>query len=236
MESFQASAAIFDLDHSTLDGNAGVIFTRFLYFRKLLPEAYRKQIPGLVYRYALGRASEAEMVEFGSRCQEGLPAALILQMAAECFAESVQARITKEGREAIRSHLLRGHLVILASGSPYAIVAEAARYLGVHVAIGSKVEIKEGICSGEIAKPLAFEEGKRDLVLDALGRFGIEPRRATLYSDSPADLPLFERVGSPVVVNPPPELERLAKIRGWEVREWSRRVGKGKKKDGIWEL
>src|SRR5215471_13370672 len=100
MEPFQKTAAIFDLDDSTLDGNAGVLFTRFLYRRGLLPEAYRRQIPALIYRYALGRATEEEMVEFGSRCQEGLPEALIRQSAAECFAEVVRARLTREGQQA----------------------------------------------------------------------------------------------------------------------------------------
>lgn len=226
MEQFQSTAAIFDLDHSTLDGNAGLLFTRHLYLKGVIPSLYRRQIPTLIYRYAVGKATEAEMIEFGSRCQDGLSEAAVSALAAECFAQSVKPRITREGQETVRGHLLRGHLVIVASGSPYAIVAEAARFLGAHVAIGTRVRIREGRLLGEIDTPISFQEGKRDRVLEALGRFGIEPGRAALYSDAAADLPLFERVGRPVVVNPEPEFATLARERRWELRQWKTRLGK----------
>ena len=43
---------------------------------------------------------------------------------------------------------------------------------------------------------------------------------ATFYSDSYTDLPLLERVGEPVVVNPDPRLRREAARRGWRVERW----------------
>jgi HAD superfamily hydrolase (TIGR01490 family) len=229
MEHFQSTAAIFDLDHSTLDGNAGVLFTRFLYTKGALPSLYRRQIPGLIYRYAVGKASEAEMVEFGSRCQDGLGEEEVRALAADCFSQLVRPRITREGREALRGHLLRGHLVIVASGSPQPIVNETARFLGAHVAIGTRARVEEGRFRGEI-ETLSFQEGKRDLVLAALSRFGVEPARAALYSDSVADLPLFERVGRAVVVNPEADFARLAQERSWEIRQWKTRLGKPRPK------
>ena len=59
MRDFRGKAAIFDLDHSTLDGNAGLLFTRSLYLKGLFSPAIRKQIPGLIYRYVAGKATEA---------------------------------------------------------------------------------------------------------------------------------------------------------------------------------
>lgn len=235
MQPFQATAAVFDLDHSTLDGNAGVLFTRHLLLKGVIPAAYRRQIPGLIYRYAIGKVSEAEMVEFGARCQDGLSEEEVKRLAAECFDQSVRARITREGQQAIRRHLLRGHLVILASGSPHPIVVEAARFLGAHVAIGTRVRVEDGRFLGEIIPPLSFQEGKRDLVLEVLSRYGVDPTQASLYSDAAADLPLFERIGRPVVINPAPDFERIVRERQWEVRRWKKRIGKpkGKPQDPI---
>ena len=34
------------------------------------------------------------------------------------------------------------------------------------------------------------------------------------------DLPLLERVGEPVAVNPDPRLRRIAKRRGWRIERW----------------
>ena len=40
------------------------------------------------------------------------------------------------------------------------------------------------------------------------------------YSDSATDLPMLEVVGHPVAVNPDRELARVARDRGWEVRQF----------------
>jgi phosphoserine phosphatase len=43
---------------------------------------------------------------------------------------------------------------------------------------------------------------------------------SSFYSDSISDLPLLERVGHPVAVNPDPRLRRLAKKRGWPIESF----------------
>jgi hypothetical protein len=44
------------------------------------------------------------------------------------------------------------------------------------------------------------------------------------YSDSATDIPMLEVVGHPVAVNPDRELARVAKDRGWDVRQFTRPV------------
>jgi phosphoserine phosphatase len=233
MRDFRGKAAIFDLDHSTLDGNAGLLFTRSLYLKGLFSPAIRKQIPGLIYRYVAGKATEADVVEFGSHCQAGLSYEAVKKVAAECFTQSVHPRITKEGLQAIRTHLLSGHLVILASGSPLPIVEEVGLFLGVHIVIATRAKMIDGKYIAEIELPLSFEEGKRDLVLNALERLGISPEEACLYSDSPADKPLFEAIGKPILINPPKEFAQEGRERGWEVRQWKNRIRPSKTPDAF---
>jgi phosphoserine phosphatase len=43
---------------------------------------------------------------------------------------------------------------------------------------------------------------------------------STFYSDSITDLPLLERVKTPVIINPDRRLRRVAKQRGWPVESW----------------
>jgi phosphoserine phosphatase len=224
MRDFRGQAAVFDLDHSTLDGNAGLLFTRSLYLKGMFSPSIRKQIPGLIYRYMAGKATEADVVEFGSRCQDGLTQEEAQKVAADCFVQSVKPRITREGLQVLRSHLLSGHLVILASGSPMPIVEETGIFLGAHVVIATRAKMLDGRYIAEIERPLSFEEGKKELVLSALQRFGIAPEETCLYSDSPADKPLFEVIGKPILVNPPKEFAKEGRERGWEVRLWKTRL------------
>ena len=48
----------------------------------------------------------------------------------------------------------------------------------------------------------------------------VDLSQSWFYTDSYTDLPMLERVGNQVVVNPDPRLKRIAKRRGWPVQDW----------------
>ena len=220
MQPFQRTAAVFDIDDSLLDGNAGTIFTWYLYSNREMAPAVRSQLPRALYDYARKRLSEADMVALGSRCQQGLRADRLRELARRCFEKHVKKRITQGGLRTIRRHLMQGHLIVVASGSPQFIIDEIGQFLHAHEAVGTRAIIREGLSSDELVVPIVFKEGKRERVKEVLARHGIDVSRSFLYSDSVADTPLFEEVGRPVVVNPKPAFRSEAVRRGWEVVEW----------------
>jgi phosphoserine phosphatase len=56
---------------------------------------------------------------------------------------------------------------------------------------------------------------------EALGdRRQIDLAQSWFYTDSYTDLPMLERVGHRVVVNPDPRLKRAARRRGWPIENW----------------
>jgi phosphoserine phosphatase len=132
----------------------------------------------------------------------------------------VKKRITQGGLRTVRRHLLLGHLIVVASGSPQFIIDEIGHFLHAHEAVGTRAIIREGLSSEELVAPIVFKEGKRERVKAILARHGIDVSRSFLYSDSVADTPLFEEVGHPIVVNPKPAFRAEAVRRGWEVLEW----------------
>ena len=223
MQPFQRTAAIFDIDDSLLDGNAGTIFTWYLYSKREMDAAVRSNVPRALYDYARKRLSEADMVALGSKCQQGIRADRLRELAHKCFERHVKKRVTQAGLRAVRRHLLLGHFVIVASGSPQFIIDELGRFLHAHEAIGTRALIKDGVSSQDLAPPIVFREGKRERVKEILARHGIDVGRCYLYSDSVADTPLFEEVGHPVVVNPKPAFRAEALRRGWEVVAWEGR-------------
>src|SRR5512135_2408861 len=188
----------------------------------MLPEI-RARIPRLVYEFARKRLTERDMVELGSRCQAGLWVDDIRAHAQVCFERHLKKRITAGAVRQIRKHLLSGHYVLIASGSPQAIVDEVARHLRVHGAIGTRTRAVDGRVTAEILPPIVFQDGKREAVTAALAAQGIPLSRASLYSDSSADVPLFEAVGHPVVVNPKDAFRSQAEQRGWQVVRWKER-------------
>ncbi len=220
MVPFGRTVAVFDVDDSLLDGNAGTIFTWHLYSEKVMRPEMRSRIPRIIYEYARHRLTEQDMVEVGSRCQQGLFADDIRAHAHACFERHLRRRIMSGAIRQIRKHLLSGHFVAIASGSPQYIVDEIGRHLRVHAALGTRTRIVGGKATDEIVPPVVFREGKRAAVEALAEKFDLDLSRSTLYSDSAADVPLFESVGNPVVVNPKAALRDLASRRGWEIVEW----------------
>jgi HAD superfamily hydrolase (TIGR01490 family) len=231
MVPFSRTAAIFDVDDSLLDGNAGTIFTWYLYNQKVMRADMRARIPRIIYEYARHRLSEQDMVEVGSRCQQGLYADDIRAHAHTCFERHIRKRITSGAMRQIRRHLLSGHFVLIASGSPQYIVDEVGRHLRVHAAIGTRTRIVDGKATDQILPPVVFREGKRSAVETVLEKWDLDPSKSWLYSDSAADVPLFESIGNPVVVNPKAPFRAIAERRGWEILEWRERNRPGEQPD-----
>ena len=231
MVPFNRTAAIFDVDDSLLDGNAGTIFTWYLYNQKAMRPEMRSRIPRIIYEYARHRLTEQDMVEVGSRCQQGLYADDLRAHAHACFERHLRKRITSGAMRHIRRHLLSGHFVLIASGSPQYIVDEVGRHLRVHAAIGTRTRIVDGKVTDQIVPPVVFRDGKRAAVEAVLERWDLDPARSWLYSDSIADVPLFEAIGNPVVVNAKAPFRAFAERRGWEIQEWRERNRPGEQQD-----
>src|SRR3954464_5854903 len=132
MQPFQRTAAIFDIDDSLVDGNAGTIFTWYLYSNREMVPAVRSQVPRALYDYARKRLSEADMVSLGSRCQQGLRADRLRELARRCFQKHVKKRRMEGGLRTVRRHLLLGHLIVVASGSPQCTHDEIGQFLHAH--------------------------------------------------------------------------------------------------------
>jgi HAD superfamily hydrolase (TIGR01490 family) len=220
---FSATAAVFDVDDSLVDGNVGTIFTWYLYQQRLLRADVRSRLPRALYDFARGRLGEADMVALASRAHVGLRADELREHARRCFLRHIRHRVTADGMRNLRRHLLDGHFVILASGSPQVIVDELARFLRVHAAIGTRALVREGLYTDELAPPVSFREGKRERVRALAAAYALNLATSSLYSDSVADTPLFEQVGHPIVINPKSAFRAEALRRGWEVQEWKGR-------------
>jgi len=223
MVPFGRIAAVFDVDDSLLDGNAGTIFTWYLYRQKIMRPEIRAGFPRIIYDFARRRLGELDMVEVGSRCHLGLRADELKAHAHACFERHLRKRITSGAVRQIRKHLLSGHFVLVASGSPQVIIDEVAAHLGVHAAVGTRTRIVDGKATDQIVPPVVFREGKREAVERLCERWDLDLGRSWLYSDSQADVPLFEAVGHPVVVNPKEAFKAVAEQRGWQVVTWADR-------------
>jgi HAD superfamily hydrolase (TIGR01490 family) len=142
----------------------------------------------------------------------------------ETLLETIEPIIYAEALELIEYHRSQGHRVYLVSASPEEIVTPLTELLGVDGAICSRGEVDaNGKYTGTMAF-YAYGPKKAEAIYELAARTGIDLARSFAYSDSATDLPMLETVGHPVVVNPDRALTKLARERGWEIRQFTKPV------------
>jgi HAD superfamily hydrolase (TIGR01490 family) len=144
-------------------------------------------------------------------------------MIAKCeiwYRDHVAPEVAPAARVAIEHHRQAGHVVVLATGSTQYAARPVARGVGIEHVLSSELEVAGGTFTGRPAA-LCFGQHKVKLAEAWAARHGVDLARSYFYSDSFNDLPMLERVGSAIAINPDARLRRHAKKRGWPVHQWA---------------
>ena len=107
--------------------------------------------------------------------------------------------------------------VLIASGSHDFLVKGFADFFKIDSSIGTPVELKNNIFTGQLSGEPTFSDGKVRAVEKWCNINDIEVKDSIFYSDSINDLPMFEVCGVPIAVNPDEKLKKIAKERAFKV-------------------
>ena len=217
--------ALFDLDGTLLAWDSQLLFRNFV----LRQEPWRGVflLLFLVAAPLAGVLGTSRMKRVFLSYLWRMPAPRLAAYARD-FAHSLMPAIYPELRERLERHRAAGHLLILASASPEFYVVELARLLGFELALGTPVAV------GALFPALVNHKGAAKVtrlhqVLPAAYFDHGQLRHCHGYTDSRADLPMLALCAAATVVNPSPELARLAAMSGWEIvrpaRPWRSRAG-----------
>ena len=107
--------------------------------------------------------------------------------------------------------------VLIASGSHDFLVKGFADFFKIDSSIGTPVELKNNIFTGQLSGEPTFGDGKVRAVEKWCNSNDVEIKDSIFYSDSINDLPMFEVCGVPIAVNPDEKLKKIAKERAFRV-------------------
>ncbi len=150
---------------------------------------------------------------------KGLSAEEVEKMYEWMMRDYFMPRAKPETAKILKEHIEKGHIVVIVSGSYRNFLELIGKELGVKYAIGTEVELKDGVYTGRIIKPLCF--GKQKAI--AIGGFiereklDIDLENSYAYADNISDLPMLEMVGNPAAAFPDKKLLKVARKRGWLV-------------------
>ncbi len=217
----QARLALFDLDHTLLDGDGDDLWCRFLVRCGLAGASEQACNDRMMADYRAGRVAAETFSGFYTGLFAGGSPDYWAPWLARFLAEEIRPRLPAAARALVEAHRAEGCTLVLTTACNRAIARGTSAELGFEHLLATELEVSNGVYTGRVAGTLNMREGKVQRVRDWLAEQGAPPEtmaEAWFYTDSINDLPLLSAVGRPVVVNPDALLLRHANACGWPVQ------------------
>jgi len=213
------TAAFFDMDHTLLQLDTGVSWMQFLRRRREL-SLYRLAETltwSLQYKLAI-LDIEALASKLSTRIRGDSELALIRKHRV-WFEAIARPAIAPKGIDAIAGHRKRGDMIVLCTGATQFPANDLARALDIEHVLSSRLEVVDGTFTGRVAT-YCFGKHKLARTEEFAEANNVDLDCSSFYSDSYNDLPLMNRVGTAVAINPDARLRRHAARRGWRIERW----------------
>ena len=214
--------ALFDLDLTLLPIDSDHAWGQFMIGLGWVDAtAFRAGNDAFYADYRAGRLDIAAYIAFAAAPLRERGTAELAAGRERFMREVIAPALRPEARALVESHRERGDRLALVTSTNDFITAPIAAAFAIDALIATRLERgADGAPTGRIEGEPAFREGKVARVgqwLAASGAGWSDFARISVYSDSLNDLALLEQATDPVATNPSPELEAVARDRGWRI-------------------
>lgn len=213
--------ALFDLDHTLLDGDSDRLWGEHLVACGELPrEQFEARNRELQAGYAAGTIGAAEFTAFYVGTLAGRTPAQWEPIRRRFLDERIVPRIPQASHDLVARHRDAGDLVVLSTATNRFLAELTAAHLGITHLIATDCAFDEQQrFTGQAQGVLNMREGKVTRLHAWLASRGhrLDEADSSFHSDSINDLPLLQAVNRPVAVDPDPKLAAQAAQRGWPV-------------------
>jgi HAD superfamily hydrolase (TIGR01490 family) len=213
--------AFFDVDRTLVACNTGRLFLRDLRRRGEISFLRALRAMGWMAKYHL---SLIDLQVIAARIAEQMRGKSETEFAERCrrwVEDEVLPLVVPGALRQIERHRSEGHVLAVLSSSPTYVTRPLAHLLGIEEVLSTTFEVDGDLFTGRLVGPACVGRGKIHWAEALVARRELDLGQSFFYTDSYTDLPMLERVGNRVVVNPDPRLRLTAKRRGWPVQDWS---------------
>lgn len=207
--------AFFDVDETIVRGNSAQRYAIEAYRQGELPRWHAVKLVWWIVLYRLGLIRMRAWMERASTLLAGLDEREFADRSRALYTQSLANRLDAGVVARIHEHRELGHHLVLLTATLRQVAIPLLEHLGFHDILSNELTYRDGTIVGGFVEPLCYGEGKVIHAKRFMEKNGFRLEDAYFYSDSIADLPMLEAVGNPVVVNPDPQLLRIAERRLW---------------------
>ncbi len=205
--------AVFDCDGTLWQADSGEKFFYWEMKRGLVSRQIADKLSARYELYRQGKVSEDDMCGEMVTMHEGLSCAAIEEAAAKFFPEVIAHGIFPEMQALTHKLIESGCELWAISSTNDWVVREGAKRFGIgpdHV-IAASVAKNDGHATGRLTR-MPSGEGKAVAIREVIGRM---PDAA--FGNSKWDRAMLELAKHAYAINPNPDLEAVARERGWTV-------------------
>ena len=207
---------IFDLDNTLLAGDSDRNWGIFLAEQKVVESSYLDESEKFYNNYYDG---SLDIDGFLSFCLKPLienDMEYLLKLRQQFIEDKIKPIVTQPGKEIINHALQNGKTVVIATATNDFVTRPIADLFNVQTLIATEFEIKNQQFTGKVIDVPCFREGKLNKVQKWVDDNNFDLSKASFYSDSFNDLPLLEKVKTPVIVDGDDKLVEIGKNRDWD--------------------
>lgn len=209
--------AVFDLDHTLLNGDSDYLWGQFLVANRLVDaEYYARENQRFYDEYAAGTLDIHAFAAFSLRPLMEYPLAQLETLRERFVAEQIVPVISAQAPALLARHRQAGDELLITTATNRFIVEPIAAHFGVAHLLATEPERDGPRFTGRIARS-NFRDAKVTNLKAWLAAHPVKFGCLSGYSDSQNDLPLLEFVDHPHAVDADPVLRAAAQARGWPV-------------------
>ena len=213
--------ALFDLDHTLLPLDSDYEWGEFTLRQGWCDkQEFGSRNAAFFADYQKGTLDIHEYVRFATEAIRKLGREQADAAHALFMREVIEPNIQAAARALLQQHRDAGDTIVIVTATNEFVTRPIAKALGVEHLLAVDLERDaSGWITGEIAGVPTMRAGKVTRMNTWLAERGLDWNgvESTFYSDSMNDVPLLEKVNTPVATNPDARLRQLATERGWRI-------------------
>lgn len=214
----QVSLTLFDLDNTLLGGDSDYLWGQFLVKQGIVDaNAYASANRRFYADYQQGKLDIAAFLEFSLKPLSEHPVEFLYALRERFVADKIAPLVLPAAQALVEYHRRRGELLAIVTATNAFVTEPIAQLFGIDHLLATQPEFQHGRYTGRFTGIPCFQHGKVTRLLEWLKDKAPILNRATFYTDSHNDLPLLDRVGYPVAVDPDPVLAQVARQRNWPI-------------------
>ena len=207
---------IFDLDNTLLAGDSDRNWGIFLAEQKVVESTYLDESEKFYNNYYDGSLDIDGFLSFCLKPLIDNDMEYLLKLRQQFIEDKIKPIVTQPGKDIINQAIEHGKTVIIATATNDFVTRPIADLFNVQTLIATEFEIKNQQFTGKVIDVPCFREGKLNKVKKWVDDNNFDLSKASFYSDSFNDLPLLEKVKTPVIVDGDDKLVEIGKNRDWD--------------------